>query len=67
MDIDNEDLVKHDDLIESQEHTRDDADTLILTEEEKESEEDKGQMKSLVSNNKVARGSTKPLKRGRNS
>jgi hypothetical protein len=61
-DIDDEVLVKHDDLIESQEHTRNDADTLISREEEKESKEDESQMNSLVLNNKVADGSTRPLK-----
>jgi hypothetical protein len=35
MHIDNEDLVKHDDLIKSKEHTGNDADTLISKEEEK--------------------------------
>jgi hypothetical protein len=62
-DIDDEDLVKHDNLIESQEHTHNYTDTLISSEEEKESKEDESQMNSLVSSNKVARGSTRPLKR----
>jgi hypothetical protein len=35
---------------------------LILREEEKESEEDGSKMNSLVSNNSIARGSTRPLK-----
>ncbi len=61
-DIDDGDLVKHDDLIESQEHTCNDADTL-MSREEKESKEDESHMNSLVSNNKVLRGSTRPLKR----
>ncbi len=62
-DIDDKDLVKHDDLIESQEHTHNDADTLILREEETESKEDESQRNSLVSNNKVTCGSMRPLKR----
>jgi hypothetical protein len=47
----NKDLVRHDNLIESQEHTCNDADTLMSREGEKESEEDESQMNSLVSNN----------------
>jgi hypothetical protein len=47
-DIDDEDLVKHDNLIEPQEHTHNDADTLMSREEEKESEEDESQMNSLA-------------------
>ncbi len=62
MDINDEDLVKHDNLIESQEHTHNDVDKLILREEEKESKEDESQMNSLVLNNKVVPGSTRPLK-----
>ncbi len=54
-DIDDGDFVKDDDLEESQEHTHNDADTLISREEGKESKEDENQMNSLVSNNKVVR------------
>ncbi len=62
MDIDDEDLVNHDNLIESQEHNHNDADTLIFRKAEKEREEDESQLNSLVWNNKIVRGSTRPLK-----
>jgi hypothetical protein len=61
-DIDNKDLVKHDDLEESPEHTCNDADLLMLKEEEKESRDNGSHMNSLVLNNRVVCGSTKSLK-----